>query len=298
MLVHDTINAMSGPETNLHEILNVATNAARHAGQIIVDGQRDALSSVKHKGSIVDVVTSVDHETERLIVETILESYPDDGIVAEEGSSRPSQTGRRWIIDPLDGTANFVRRWSMSVVSIGVEIDDAFTVGVIYNPFTNEMFHGVTGHGAWLNGERLLPSDDIVLFEGAHVGVEGGYMTWARDQRVQVVGGLIAESGAIRSCGSTALMLAYVAAERLDAHVNIGSSVWDIAAATVIAREAGCVVEGLEGGSEPTAHHTIAGRPELIEPLRKLVREAADKYETGMTPTEDAHSQQDSDVPG
>jgi len=87
-------------------------------------------------------------------------------------------------------------------------------------------------------------------------------------------------------------MMSYVASGSLDAHVNIGSSLWDIAAATVIAREAGYIVEGLEPGSEPTAHHTIAGRPELIAPLRRAVFEAADKYETGMTPSEDAKARQ------
>jgi len=132
---------------DLDEILNVATNAAKHAGEIILDGRREALWTVKEKGSAVDLITEVDENAERCVVDTILKSFPDDGILAEEGSERPSQTGRRWIIDPLDGTANFIRDWGLSVVSVGVEIDGDFTVGVVYNPFDDRLFHGITGRG-------------------------------------------------------------------------------------------------------------------------------------------------------
>lgn len=266
--------------------VETAVEAAREAGQLLIDGQRRARESVSEKGSLIDVVTEVDKAAEVAVVRIISTHFPDDGIVGEEGTETPSKTGRRWIIDPLDGTANFIRGWRMSAVSIGLEVDGKFTVGVVFNPLVDELFTAVRDEGACLNDEPLPFNPSIVPFEAAYVGMDGGYMTWARDQRAQVAARLIREVGEIRYGGSTALSLCHAAMGRLDAHVNIGSSLWDIAAGTVVAREAGLIVEGIDVGSSPTLRHTIAARPELLKPLQSIVAEAAESFETGGNPSD------------
>jgi myo-inositol-1(or 4)-monophosphatase len=266
-----------------HEV-EVAVGAAQAAGRLLIDGQKRARSSASEKGSLIDVVTEVDKAAEVTVVTHLSQSFPNDGIVGEEGTDTPSKTGRRWIIDPLDGTANFIRGWRMSAVSIGLEVAGEFTVGVVFNPLVDELFTAVQGEGARLNGISLAFDPITVAFEAAYVGMDGGYMTWARNQRAHVAARLIREAGEIRYGGSTALSLCHVAMGRLDAHVNIGSSLWDIAAGAVVAREAGLLVEGIEAGSSPTSHHTIAARPELLEPLQSLVAEAAGTFVTGGNP--------------
>lgn len=256
-------------------LMKVARGIAEEAGSVLLDGAAGAGVDVSMKRSVMDVVTETDRAAERLIVERIRASFPDDAILGEEGASFTGTTGRRWIIDPLDGTANFTRGWTVSAVSIGIEIDGAFTVGVVFNPFHAEMFAAATGRGAYLNDARLEMSADSPGWVGAFVGVDGGYEPQTRFERSEVARSVVLDGGDVRIVGSTALALCYLAAGRFDAHSNTRSSIWDIAAGTVIAREAGYTVEGLLPGSEPTAERCLSGRPELMAMLRTVVEQAS-----------------------
>jgi myo-inositol-1(or 4)-monophosphatase len=259
---------------DLRSLLQVATAAAREAGAVLVREQANARSSVGIKASVMDVVTDVDRMSEAVVVDRIDNQFPHDGIVGEEGSSRGGTTGRRWIIDPLDGTVNFIRGWRTSAVSIGVEVDGEFMVGVVYNPFHDELFSGAKNEGAFLNGERLHPQAHPVSWDQAYVGVDGGYELWARAERAEIVRLLELQAGGMRCIGSTTLSLCHLAMGRYDAVTNTGCSIWDIAAGTVIAREAGCLVEGVQPGSQPSAERTLAARPELLGALRQTVEMA------------------------
>jgi len=261
-------------EHDLEHIARVAEEAARDAGTQFLVGRTTASSSVAAKRSVMDIVTDVDKAAERMVVERIRQSFPDDGIVGEEGAAHEGTTGRRWIIDPLDGTVNFVRGWRVSAVSIGVEIDGVFTVGVVHNPLQHETFVGVRGRGAWLNGERLPQRTGGVAWDSAIIGVDGGFEPWARAERSEILRRAVRYAGDGRTSGSTALALCYTAMGRFDAHSNTGSYLWDLAAGAVIAREVGLLVEGVDEGTAPSPEHILTALPEHMPQLRALVRTA------------------------
>ncbi|MGH3544837.1 MAG: inositol monophosphatase family protein [Mycobacteriales bacterium] len=257
----------------LEDIQAAAEPMAREAGALLLAGAHAAGNDVTTKSSAMDVVTATDVASEKLIVARISAAFPDDAIVGEEGTSRPGSTGRRWIIDPLDGTANFIRRRNTSVVSIGIEVDGEFTVGVVYDPFHDELFSAVTGSGAFCNGRRLPPRAERTPLEQACVGMVGGYATWARAERAAVGAEILLRAGDMRYSGSAALDLCYVADGRLDAYFGNGCWIWDLAAGAVIARETGCIVTGPDEGSEPTGDHMLAAVGGLMPVFRSLVRE-------------------------
>jgi myo-inositol-1(or 4)-monophosphatase len=260
-------------ELGLKEIQTAAESIACEAGALLLAGAENLHKDVKSKTSAMDVVTSTDVAAEELIVTRIAAAFPGDGILSEEGTSRTGSTGRRWIIDPLDGTSNFVRGLNASVVSIGVEIDGRFSVGVVYDPFNDQLFSAGTGMGAFRNGVRLPSRPEKTPIAQAFVGVAGGYASWARAERAAVAAGLLLHAGDLRYTGSAARDICYVADGRLDAYFGNGCFVWDLAAATVIAREAGCIVSGPLDGTEPTGARALAAIPELMSAFRELVSE-------------------------
>lgn len=264
----------AGLAMNLIAIRAETESMAREAGGLLLSGAAATNREVTTKSSVMDVVTETDKASERLIVSRITAAFPDDGILGEEGTSRPGSTGRRWIIDPLDGTANFVRGRGTSVVSIGVEIDGQFAVGSVYDPFRDELFSAATGTGAFRNGQRLPNRPAELPLDRACVGLVGGYASWARTERAAVASELLLRAGDMRYSGSAALDLCHVAAGRLDASYGNGCWVWDLAAGAVIAREAGCIVGGTTAGSEPTGDRMLAATPGLMPALRALVQES------------------------
>ena len=254
-------------------ILTAVESIAREAGAILLAGAGDAAHEITAKSSAMDVVTATDVAAEKLIVSRITAAFPEDGILGEEGASRAGSTGRRWIIDPLDGTANFVRGRDTSVVSIGVEIGGEFAVGAVYDPFRDEMYSAASGTGAFRNGESLTPRIGHIGLERACIGMAGGYRPWARAERAAVSSRLLLRAGDMRYSGSAALDICHVADGRLDGYFGNGCWVWDLAAATVVAREAGCLVEGVDEGSKPTGDRMIAAPASLMPELRSLICE-------------------------
>ncbi|WP_328373939.1 inositol monophosphatase family protein [Micromonospora zamorensis] len=225
---------------------------------------------IDYKSSRTDPVSAADRASEEVIVDLLRQRRPSDGILAEEGSERDSGSGLRWVIDPLDGTVNYVSGipfWCVSVACERATPDGwAPVLGVVHDPVHDETFHAVAGAGAWL-GERQLRRtgrtglDEVILATGY------AYDVGHRKRQADMVAELANDVRGVRMLGSTAMALAWVAAGRIDAYVEDRASPWDWAAGRVIAAEAGASVEPLDTG-------VLAAPPELVGQLRSRVRAA------------------------
>jgi myo-inositol-1(or 4)-monophosphatase len=200
-----------------------------------------------------NLVTQVDEAAERIIIERIREHFPDDAIIAEESAAEAAATGRRWIIDPIDGTTNFVHGHPFTCVSIGFADEAGPAAGVIHAPLLGEVFHAVRGGGAYLND---LPIS-VSATEQARAGLFAtGFPFKAGkgepDTYFRLVADVLGGSHGVRRAGSAALDLAYVACGRVDGYFEIGLAPWDVAAGILLVREAGGRVSGWPGdAAEP-----------------------------------------------
>jgi myo-inositol-1(or 4)-monophosphatase len=228
-----------------------AVELAKHAGALMLQGSAD-VHEVQQKSSSTDIVTAVDKAAEASIVRAIDRDFDGDGLFAEEGSVRESQTGYTWIIDPLDGTANFVRGLRSSAVSIALAFEDVIRLGVVIDPYANELFVGITDEGATCNGVPLNVSKYDKALKESFVGVSGSNRPEPRKKRSALVASLIEVADSVRDPGSTALSLCWTAAGRFNAHIGMDVEWWDLAAGIVIAREAGCKAVSFDGESDPT----------------------------------------------
>lgn len=231
--------------TMLNEFLDAATTAARLAGAY----QRYRFSSpftIEMKGD-KDLVTEVDKESERLIVESLLSSFPEHNILAEEGRYRETGSPFRWIIDPIDGTTNFAHGFPWFCSSIALEDHDGLAVGVIYNPIYDETFTAVRGEGAFLNGCRLQVSASSPLRDTL---LGTGFPYDCASDPANNFNNFIAfqkQARGIRRAGAAALDLACVAAGRLDGFWELKLKPWDMAAGVLMVMEAGGTVSGFDG---------------------------------------------------
>lgn len=227
--------------------LDVATDAARAAGVLLRGHQREFLN-VQRKG-IVDLVTDADIASEQLIAERISAAFPEDTLLAEEGTRAASNqtNGRRWIVDPLDGTTNYAHNYPMYAVSIALEVDGAVQVGVVYVPVLDEMFAAVYGAGAMLNGEHIRVSDTDTLID-AMLCTGFAYDPEIRPQNVRYWDAFLEQTQAVRRDGAAALDLCYVACGRYDGFWERELSPWDVAAGALLVREAGGVTSDYAGG--------------------------------------------------
>jgi myo-inositol-1(or 4)-monophosphatase len=226
--------------------LAVALAAAEKAATIL--RERSGADQVREKGR-ADLVTLVDEAAERAIVDHIRAAFPGDHIIAEEssGSERPA-SGRRWIVDPLDGTVNYVHRHPFSCVSIGFVDDAGPAVGVINAPFLGEVYQATRGGGARMNGEDLHVS--AVSEPSAALLATGFPFKPGKgnpSEYLRLVGAMMGTTHGVRRAGAAALDLAYVAAGRVEGFFEIGLSPWDVAAGIVLVTEAGGQVSGWPG---------------------------------------------------
>lgn len=230
--------------------LEVARAAAEEAAGILV--ARSGAEQVREKGGPADLVTPVDEASERAIVARIRASFPDDVIVAEEFSATAAQGRRSWIIDPVDGTVNYVHGHPFTCVSIAFVDEEGPAVGVVHAPFLGEVFHAVRGGGAYLNGRPIRVS---AVSEGPAGLYATGFPFKAGkgdpETYFRLVAEIVASVHGLRRAGSAALDLAYVAAGRLDGYFEIGLSPWDMAAGLILVQEAGGQVSGWPGDREP-----------------------------------------------
>ncbi|UOY02034.1 inositol monophosphatase family protein [Blastococcus sp. PRF04-17] len=266
---------MSASAADPRALLDLAVAVAREAAELVRRGRASAADSVDVKSSPVDVVTAVDKASEELIVGRLLTARPDDGVLGEEGASRPGTSGVRWVVDPIDGTVNFLYDFPAYAVSIAAEVDGVVRAGVVLNVATGETFTAVSGEGAQLDAPgrpdpvRLHGSRPASL-EQTLVATGFGYQVEQRRAQGAVVAQLVTRVRDIRRNGSAALDLCSAAAGRVDAYYELDLNPWDHGAGALIAAEAGLVLAGLDGRpfAEPMA---IAVAPSIAEPFLELL---------------------------
>lgn len=230
----------------MHPLVNIATQAARAAGKLIVRNL-DSLEKVAvHTKGDRNFVTSVDKASEQEIIHIIRKAYPDHAILAEE-SGQQGTHHITWIIDPLDGTVNFIHGIPHFAISIGIQIQGRLEHGVIYDPIRNELFFATRGQGAVLNDRKIRVSKQSSV-ENSMLGT--GF-TYANPEllakTLPLLNATVSKVAGLRRLGSAALDLAYVAAGRLDGFWEFGLKPWDLAAGAVIIREAGGLITTLAG---------------------------------------------------
>lgn len=252
------------------ELLTLATRLAVQAGRMVRDGRAAHGIAVRDtKSSNTDVVTEFDRASEELIVGGIRAARPHDSIIGEEGTSSRGTSGVSWLIDPIDGTTNFLYGLPGYAVSIGAKATTGDEVGVVYVPATDELFAAVKGEGATLNGRPIRCS---TTHEPAVALVATGfsYLPTRRAAQAQRAAALLPQVRDIRRLGAAAVDLCYVAAGRLDVYYEEHLGPWDLAAGEVIAREAGCRSGSLDGGPVRPSSVLVAN-PALFEPMRAMI---------------------------
>jgi myo-inositol-1(or 4)-monophosphatase len=265
-----------GPgERNLPALLALAVEVAAAAGRLLVEGRPDGLGVAATKTSPVDIVTEMDTAAERLIISRLRQARPGDAFLGEEGGQSgvaPGPAGRAqvtWVIDPIDGTVNYLYRIPAWAVSIAAQVEGRSVVGVVHSPPLGETYTAIRGGGAFCGGRRLAVNPDVPL-DRALVGTGFGYEAARRSGQARILRSVLPAVRDIRRAGSAALDLCAVAAGRLDAYYERGVQLWDIAAGSLIAEEAGARVGGL-AGAEASPELTIAAAPALFEALHDLL---------------------------
>jgi len=255
----------------MHPMLNTAVKAARKAGSIINRASLDVdLVKVASKGRS-DFVTEVDRAAEQAIVDILLKAYPDHAILAEEsGASGDSEY--TWIIDPLDGTTNFIHGFPQYAVSIALRHREHVTQAVVYDPTRNELFTASRGRGAFLNERRIRVSKRSKLSE-CLIGTGFPFRSFEHlDEYVRMFRSVTEHTAGIRRPGAAALDLAYVAAGRLDGFWEIGLSPWDMAAGSLLILEAGGLVSDFKGEAAYLEEgRIVCGAPKIFPQLLNLV---------------------------
>ncbi len=249
-------------EPDLHELCRLAERVARDAGALLLDGIDRVRGEVSTKTTGTDMVTEMDRASEALIEAGLLGPRPEDGILGEEGASREGTSGVRWVVDPLDGTTNYLYGFPGFNVSIAAEVDGEAAVGVVLDIVRDELFSATRGGGATRDGVPISPTGTTDLAH-ALVGTGFSYEPARRRLQAHVLVDVLPHVRDIRRQGAAAIDLCSVACGRLDAYYERGLAAWDLAAGGLIAREAGAIVGDLGGtgalGSVLAAARGIAG---------------------------------------
>jgi myo-inositol-1(or 4)-monophosphatase len=235
----------------------LAVELAVGAGDIIRARHGHQLD-VLTKSTPTDMVTAVDREVEAWLSAQIAERRPEDAILGEEGPGLGGTSGVRWLLDPIDGTVNFVLGLPEYAVSVAAEVDGRVVAGCVHSPSTGEVFHAMRGGGAYLGDSRLPGPRDVPLGR-AVIGTGFGYDAGRRAAQGRVVAALLPRIADIRRIGSASLDLCAVAAGRLDGYFEVGLHPWDWSAGVLIAEEAGCRASGLRGREVGAGVTAVAG---------------------------------------
>lgn len=248
------------------ELLALATQLATQTGAFLLDGLTRPRTAIETKSSGTDMVSEMDRGAERMLVDGILAARPHDGILGEEGTDTIGTSGVRWIIDPLDGTTNYLYGHPQWSVSVGIEIDGVGSVGVVDAPMLRETYTATVGGGAFCNGAPIRVSGCDSLGH-ALVATGFGYEASLREWQGAIVHMLLPEVRDLRRGGSAALDLCFVACGRVDAYYERGCNPWDLSAGSVLVREAGGLATGL-AGPEPVGDLVVAAGAALHPLLR------------------------------
>ncbi len=255
------------------DILVLARRLASEAAEQQLAGLRRGDLRVETKSTPTDPVTEIDRACERLIVEGIRTARPDDGIVGEEGANVEGTSGLRWLIDPIDGTTNYLYGHPGFAVSIACEREGETVAGVVHDPLHGDVFEATLGGGARRNGVPIRVRDQAIEPGAALVATGFGYAPERRREQAEALARVIGRIRDIRRMGAAAVDLCSVACGRVDAYFERGLNAWDLAAGGLVATEAGAVLGAIEGGPvRPSS--VVAAPPGLFEPLRELLGEA------------------------
>jgi myo-inositol-1(or 4)-monophosphatase len=225
----------------------VAVDAARAAGRLLLQ-ELPGSRQISYKGAPTNLVTEMDARAEALVVEALTAAFPDDALLSEEMGARPGRSGRRWIVDPLDGTTNYAHGVPIFAVSIALERAGGLLLGVVYDPCHDELYVAERGAGATLNDERLAVSatarlDQSLLATGFPYDIRD-----TRDNNLTEYAAFSVRARAVRRMGSAVLYLAWLAAGRFDGYWELRLGAWDVAAGALLVTEAGGRVTDLAGG--------------------------------------------------
>jgi myo-inositol-1(or 4)-monophosphatase len=255
------------------ELLAIAVRVAREAAATARRTRDEAITDVQTKSTSTDVVTAADKAVERQVIDALRAERPDDGVLGEEygDSITPAAGAVRWVLDPIDGTVNYLYGLPAYAVSLAAEVDGVAIAGVVINAATGAEWTATRGGGAWHDGRRLTPSVRTTL-DQALVGTGFGYDARRRAHQGAVLAQLITRVRDIRRFGVASLDLCSVAEGTLDAYYEKGLNPWDHAAGGLIATEAGATVAGLNG-ARPGLDMVVAAPPALFGPLHDLLVE-------------------------
>lgn len=275
------------PEPLLRELEELAVTAATAAGRFIVDERPRGMGVLDTKSSVNDIVTVMDQDSELLLRRMLLGARPDDAVLGEEDGASAGTSGITWVIDPIDGTVNYLYEIPAYCVSVAAVIGDAGTpgqwqpvAGAVCNPVTGEVFHTRRGGGAYLrvgNEDTAIRVNAVDILLQSLVATGFGYVPEVRARQGEVLRAILPDIRDIRRAGSAALDLCAVACGRVDAYYESGLNPWDLAAGWIIALEAGALVTGLNGippgqaavvAAVPGIHASLLGRLEALAPLR------------------------------
>ena len=265
--------------TGYEELAAIAKGVAIGAGKLVLQADRDRparaelVEEATRKSSATDLATETDRASERFIVEQLRALRPNDGILGEEGSSESGTSGLTWLVDPIDGTTNFVYAFPAWTVSVAVADGDGVIVGAVYEPVRDECFAAVRRGGSNLNGSLLGPLASPTLGE-ALVATGFSYMSELRVRQARLLPVVLPAVRDIRRAGSASLDCCYVAAGRVDAFYETALKPWDSAAGELVAHEAGAASKVIEGIVEGEATLVVAPEP-LLSALVELLLEAA-----------------------
>ncbi|HAN71326.1 MAG TPA: inositol monophosphatase [Actinobacteria bacterium] len=257
---------------HLHSALPTAWRAATAAGSFLRDERPSGLI-VESKSSPTDAVSAMDRSAETLILATLRTAFPADAVLGEEGGEREGSSGRRWVVDPLDGTVNYlfgIPLWGVSVALVGA---DGTELGVVCLPETDEAFIGVRGWGSWHirrgTAQRLAGSScsDLTL---AMVTTGFSYSAERRQAQAHVLEAIIGEVRDVRRTGCAVVDFCWLAMGRVDAYYEYGLNPWDHAAGALICREAGMQVSGISSGVDPDPFF-VAASPDIAADLERLL---------------------------
>ncbi len=267
-------------DPELAELAAVALEAGKDAARVLVDAATGPAQGIDTKTSNTDMVSDVDRGSESAISDILQRLRPSDGVLGEEGTSRPGSSGIRWVVDPLDGTTNFLFGIPQYSVSIAAERDGSTLVGVVIDPSRDETWAAVEGRGARRNGQPCRAAIGRSTLSTALVGTGFGYRSERRAWQGRVAAHVLPRVRDLRRFGSAALDLCWAAGGRYDAYYEWGLNPWDLAAGALIATEAGARVEIMPG------RLIVAAVPDIFAPLCDLLEEAgAFEAQPGPEPT-------------
>jgi myo-inositol-1(or 4)-monophosphatase len=267
--VGGTVSGSEAPDRG--ELLRLAVTAAEAAGRLLLEAQAAGATGIGSKTTPTDLVSDADRASEDLVTRTLLAARPDDSVLGEEGGGHRGSSDVLWVVDPLDGTVNFLYGYPAFAVSVAAQVGDEVVAGAVHDPLRGETFTALRGAGSWL-GERRLEVTRPAGLATSLVGTGFAYDAAARARQGRAAAALLPRVRDLRRAGAAALDLCWVGAARLDAYYESGTHVWDRAAGGLVASEAGAWVGGLHG-APPGDGMCVAAAPSVAAELVALLEE-------------------------